>query len=112
MVRIRATCLAAMIAALPVLVSAKPTEDPSYGSYLADRFGSTCQGFVSAADAQDAVRLRPYGNLINRLITQKWGALPDSKLKRVILNVVVECEAHGGSDFESIAKQAIARSAP
>ena len=103
-------CCVGLTAAMLATAFARPEQPPSYGSYLADHFGSTCWSFLSAADTRDAVRLRLYGDLIDRLITEKWGALTSGKSKRLVLDIVTECEAHGGSDFESIAKQVIARS--
>lgn len=107
-----AVCFAGMVFAMPVVGLAEPEQEHRYGSYLADRFGSTCLGFVNAADASDGVRLQPYTNMIKRLIAEKWGMLPDDKVSRVVLNIVTQCEAQGRSDFESTAKRVISRSVP
>jgi hypothetical protein len=106
-----AACLAATIAALPTIAPAQlPQGAAGYGAYLADRFGSTCSGFVDAANTVDAVRLQLYASTIKRLAAQKWGAVAPDRLRRVLFEIVSHCEAHRRSDFESAANAVIARS--
>jgi hypothetical protein len=107
-----AACGAGMIVATSIIASARPVEGSGYGAYLADRFGSTCASFLAAADATDRVRLQPYADTINRLVAQKWGSVTTERLHRVVLAIVTECGAQVRSEFESTARNVIARSNP
>lgn len=100
-----ALCLAGIVTGISVTALASPE-----GAYLADHFGFTCSGFLAAADASDPVRLHSYTETIHRLAARKWGSLSDDKLRRLVLAIVTQCETHGRSDFESTAREVIARS--
>jgi hypothetical protein len=108
----------AMVAKVPaVLIAVSLANLPSSssqgsdsGSFLANRYGSTCSGFIDAADTSDPVKLQSYKNTIIRLVQQKWGSLSDDKLRRLVRKLVIHCEVNGRSDFETAAKRVIARS--
>jgi hypothetical protein len=111
-IRVGAACAAGMIVATTITALARPVEGSGYGAYLADRFGSTCASFLAAADATDRVRLKAYADTINRLVAQKWGSVTTERLHRVVLAIVTECGAQERSEFESTARNVIARSNP
>ena len=101
-----ASCLLG-IAVVAAMARASPE-----GEYLVNHYGFTCSGFLAAADAKDPVRLHTYTDTINRLASQKWGSLSNDRLRQVILAIVEQCQSRGRADFESTARQVIARSGP
>ena len=104
--RIPAALIAVSLANLP----ARGSQGSDSGSFLANRYGLTCSGFIDAADKSDPVKLQSYRNTIVRLVQQKWGSLSDDKLRRLVRELVIHCEANSRSDFETAAKRVIARS--
>ena len=59
--------------------------------------------------AADAVRFQAYKDALGRLIERKWGSIPQERLRHLVYELVTHCEAHGAADFETAAKQVIAR---
>ena len=105
-----ARVLAILIAVFLANIAARSSQGSDSGSFLANHYGLTCSEFIDAADTSDPVKLQFYKNTIIRLVRQKWGSLSNDKLRRLVRQLVVQCEANGRSDFETTAKQEIARS--
>ena len=104
-----ASCLAVVAAASANAASAQNQRGSGAGAYLADRYGMTCSGFIHAADAADAVRLQAYKDALRRLIEGKWSSIPRERLRHLVHELVTHCETHGAANFETAAKQVIAR---
>jgi hypothetical protein len=100
-----AILIAVSLANIPV----RSTQGSDSGSFLANHYGSTCSEFIDAADTSDPIKLQVYKDTIIRLVRQKWGSLSNDKLRHLVRELVVQCEANGQSDFETTANQVIAR---
>jgi hypothetical protein len=107
---IPARVLSILIAVSLAVTLARSSYSSDSGSFLANHFGSTCSEFIDAADTSDPVKLQLFKNTIIRLVRQKWGSWSNDKLRRLVLQLVVQCEENRRSDFETTAKQVIARS--
>jgi hypothetical protein len=105
-----AKILAALTAVSLANFSARSSQGSDSGSFLANHYGSTCSGFIDAADTSDPVKLQSYNDTIVRLVRQKWGSLSNDKLRRLVRQLMIQCERNARSDFETTAKQVIARS--
>ena len=91
-------------------ILARSSHGSDLGSFLANHYGLTCSGFIDAADASDPVKLESYKGTIIRLVRQKWRTLSNDKLRGLMRDLVAKCKANGRSDFETTAKEVIARS--